>query len=47
MMKMPREHAYARTLGDCDECGKRGHVRVKISVPIELTPEGSETPLRD
>jgi c-di-GMP-binding flagellar brake protein YcgR len=25
---------------------KRGHVRVKVSVPIELTPEGSETPLR-
>jgi c-di-GMP-binding flagellar brake protein YcgR len=25
---------------------KRGHVRVKVSVPIDLTPEGSETPLR-
>lgn len=25
---------------------KRGHVRVKISVPIELTQDGSETPLR-
>jgi c-di-GMP-binding flagellar brake protein YcgR len=25
---------------------KRGQVRVKVSVPIELTPEGSETPLR-
>ena len=25
---------------------KRGGVRVKVSVPIELTPEGSETPLR-
>jgi len=25
---------------------KRGDVRVKVSVPIELTPEGSETPLR-
>lgn len=26
---------------------KRGHVRVKTSVPIELTQEGSETPLRN
>lgn len=25
---------------------KRGQVRVRVSVPIELTPEGSETPLR-
>lgn len=25
---------------------KRAHTRVKVSVPIELTPEGSKTPLR-
>jgi PilZ domain-containing protein len=25
---------------------KRGHARVKVSVPIELTPEGSQAPLR-
>jgi hypothetical protein len=25
---------------------KRGHTRVKVSVPLELTPAGSETPLR-
>ena len=25
---------------------KRGQVRVKVSVPTELTPEGTETPLR-
>jgi hypothetical protein len=25
---------------------KRGRTRVKVSVPIELTPEGSEAPLR-
>jgi len=26
---------------------KRGHIRVKVRVPIELTPEGSEAPLRN
>ena len=25
---------------------KRAHTRAKVSVPIELTPEGSQTPLR-
>ena len=25
---------------------KRGHTRVKVRTPIELTPQGSETPLR-